>query len=134
MNHEKITTTLLVLLFVTLLISLIFYPNFSPTLSIIIFILTIGTAVFLAIYHNRQSKEQNELTNIEFVRNTVIDLLGLALTMGSAIWIGRLAGIYAGQAWGILMGIVAALLTGFIAAFVVGRVWNKISSPLRASA
>jgi hypothetical protein len=73
------------------------------------------------------------------VRNTFLDLLGLALTMGAAIWLGRWAGGYAGhvvgiesgQTWGMIAGIVAGMGAGFAGALMAGRVWGRVSSPLR---
>ncbi len=145
---------LLILLIIILLIALIFYPDISQALSIAILTFSIGIAIIFTIHRNWEAKKSNELTNSQFARNTFFDLLGLALTMGAAIWLGHFdklsvnsAGGYAGQAvgmeagqtWGItstalsarIAGIVAGMGAGFSGALLVGRVWGRVSLPLR---
>ena len=88
---------------------------------------------FFTIHTNWEKHKEGELTRSEFIRNTFLDLLGLALVMGSAAWLGRLMGVYAGQNWGNLAGIVVAMVVGFIAAFLVGKAWRKVSEPVKVS-
>ena len=86
------------------------------------------------LFSNWQKHKEGELSKTESLCNTALDLLGLALTMGAAIWLGRLAGGYAGQTWGILAGIIAGMAVGFGVALVVGKLWGKVSDPMKATA
>ena len=61
------------------------------------------------------------------LRNTSLDLLGLALTMGAAIYFGRLAGGYFGLRSGIWVGLLAGFMGGFGAAWAVRSVWGRVS-------
>ncbi len=139
---QKHAPTISILLLVALLVALLFYPDSSRTLSMGILIFSIGTAIIFIIHRNWQKhnpstgtgQEHSENTLSEFLRNTFLDLIGLALTMGAAIWLGRLAGGYAGlavgsragQLWGMLAGILVGMGAGFIGAWSVGRVWGMV--------
>ncbi len=114
-----------------LLVMLIFQRDSAQMLSTIILVFGIGTAILFTIHGNWETKQKDEFTNVQFARNTTIDLLGLALIMLSAMWLGRMAGGYAGQAWGMIVGIVAGIVVGFGAALVVGKVWGRVSDRLR---
>jgi hypothetical protein len=136
---QKHTIVISILLLITLFITLFLYPNSSSTFSILILIISIGAAIIFTVHRNWEAKQSNELTNTQFTCNTFLDLLGLALTMGVAIWLGRWAGGYAGQAVGIkiglgrgmIAGIFVGMGAGFAGALVVGRVWGRASEPLR---
>ena len=128
---QKHASTISILLLIALIVALFFSPPSARLLSTIIIVFGIGTAILFTIYANWEKHKEDELTRPEFVRNSVIDLLGLALVMGSAAWLGRLTGVYAGQNWGNLAGIVIAMTTGFIAAFLVGKAWGKVSEPVK---
>ena len=131
---QKHAPTISILLLIALLVALLFYPDSSRNLSMGILTFSIGTAIIFIIHRNWQKQKEDELSNTDFLRNTALDLVGLALTMGAAIWLGRLAGGYAGMAvgsragqlWGMLAGISAGMMAGFIAAWSVGRVWGRV--------
>jgi len=131
---QKHALVVSILLLATLLLTLLFYPEISQTLSTALLTFGIGTAIIFAIQSNRETKQNDELTNTQFARNITIDLLGLAITMGAAMWLGRMAGGYAGETWGMIVGIVAGIAVGFGAALVVGKVWGKVGDRLRVSA
>ena len=111
---QKHTPTISILLLVALLVALLFYPDSSRGLSMGILIFSIGTAIIFIVHRNWQEHKEDEFSRSAFFRNTALDLVGLALTMGAAIWLGRLAGGYAG------MG------AGFIGAWSIGRVWGMV--------
>jgi len=121
-------------LLIILLITLIFQQSSAQTLSTIIIVFGLGTAILFIIYDNWVAKKNDELTNAQFGRNTTIDLLGLAFVMLSAMWLGRMAGGYAGEIWGVAAGIIAGIAVGFGAALVVGKVWGRVSDRLRVTA
>ena len=124
--------TISILLLVALLIALLFSPNTAQIFSTVIIIFGIGTAVFFTVKSNREKKEENDLSQSEFLKNTFLDLLGLALVMGLAMWFGRMAGSYAGQNWGMLAGIVAGMAVGFGIGFFVQKGWGRVAEPLKA--
>ena len=123
-----------ILLLATLIAAPFFSPPSARLLSTIIIVFGIGTAILFTIHSNWETKQNDELTTAQFTRNTAIDLLGLALVMGTAVWFGRLTGAYIGLAWGNLLGIVAAIAVGFIAAFLAGKVWGKFAEPMKVKA
>ena len=136
---QKHAPTISILLLVALLIALFFYPPSSRVLSTLIILFGIGTAIIFTVQGNwalRQAQEPHKeggLTNAAFIRNTIIDLLGLVLIMGLAMWLGRLAGGYAGANWGMLAGIVAGIAVGFSAAFLVQRIWGMLTNRWQAT-
>jgi hypothetical protein len=86
------------------------------------------------IHKNWEKHQNSEITRPEFMRNTIIDLLGLALVIGAAVWFGRLTGFYVGGVWGNLAGIVVAMIVGAVVAFVVKKVWGKVAEPMKVKA
>ena len=76
---QKYAPTISILLLVALLVALLFAPNAAQILSTAIILFGIGTAVFFTVQGNRERKEENDLSQSEFFRNTFLDLLGLAL-------------------------------------------------------
>ena len=129
---QKHAPTISILLLLALLIALFFYPPSARLLSSIMIVFGIGTAIIFTVHGNWESHKEGEITRSEFIRNTIIDLLGLALVMGLAIFFGRLASGYAGNAWGMLVGIIAGMAVGFGIAFLVQKVWGKVTEPLKA--
>ena len=131
---EKHAPTILFFLLIVLIVALFFSPPSARLLSTIIIVFGIGTAILFTIHNNWEKHKEGELTRSEFVRNTILDLLGLALVMSVAVWLGRLTGTYIGLAWGNVAGIVVAMVVGLIAAFFVGKVWAKIAEPMKTKA
>ena len=126
-NFNIHSLTLYILLLVAILAALLFAPNAAQILSTVIILFGIGTAVFFTVKSNLEKKESNKLTRNEFLRNTFVGLLGLALVMGLAMWFGKSAGNYAGQNWGLLAGILAGMAVGFGVGFLVQKGWGKVT-------
>ena len=130
-NHAP---TLFLLLLLALIIALFFSPPSARLLSTLIIVFGIGTAILFTVHANWQKHKEGELAHSEFLRNTIIDLLGLGLVMGAAVWLGSLTGAYVGTAWGNIPGIVAAMLVGFAVAFIAGKLWEEVIAPMKAKA
>ena len=130
---QKYAPIISISLLIILLVGLFFSPTPSGLLSTIMLVFGIGTAILFIIHGNWETKRNDEFTNVQFVRNTVIDLLGLALIMLSAMWLGRMAGGYVGHNWGMFAGIVVGMVAGFGTALVVGKVWGRVGDRLRAT-
>ena len=112
--------TISILLLIALIIALLFSPNSAQILSTAIIIFGVGTAVVFTVKSNQEKQESDKLTRNEFLKNTFLDLLGLAIVMGLAIFFGRMAGSYAGQSWGVFAGILAGIAVGFGVGFCIG--------------
>ena len=137
---QKHAPTISILLLLGLIVALFIHPPTVRLLSSIIIVFGIGTAILFTIHANWQKHKENKLTRPEFMRNTIIDLLGLALVMGAAVWFGTstalsinsLTGFYVGGIWGNVAGIIVAMVVGAAVAFVVGKVWGKVAEPMKA--
>ena len=146
---QKHAPTISIFLLLALIVALFISPPSARLLSIVIIVFGIGTAILFTIHANWQKHKENELTRPEFLRNSSIDLLGLALVMGAAVWFGTstalsinsLTGFYVGGVWGntstwlsaSLAGIIVAMVVGAAVAFVVGKVWGKVAEPMKAA-
>ncbi len=128
---QKYAPVISISLLVILVIALGFSLPIANSTSIIVLFFGLGTAIIFTINSNWETKKSDKLTNAQFARNTLIDLLGLVLIMLSAMWLGRMAGGYAGQTWGMFAGIVAGIVVGFGAALIVGKVWGRVADRLR---
>ena len=113
-------------LLVALLASMFFWPNITSWISIILLVISIGTALYLIVLKHRQSYQQAECTREKMVRNLGIDLLGLLLTMVTAMYCGQLAGGYFSLRAGFWFGLLAGFLGGFAAAWLVRSAWGKL--------
>ena len=127
----KYAPAISILLLAALIVTLFFSLSSARLLSTIIIVFGIGTAILFTINNNWEKHKGNELTRPEFIRNTIIDLLGLALVMGAAVWFGRLTGFYVGGVLGNLAGIIVAMIVGVAIAFVVQKVWGKVAEPMK---
>ncbi len=92
---QKYAPVISIFLLIILVITLASSVPIASSISIMI--LGLGAAIISTMHSNWETKENDELTNTQFGRNTFIDLLGFALVMLSAMWLGRMAGGYAGQ-------------------------------------
>ena len=129
---KKYAPTISILLLIALMIALLFAPNAVQILSALIILFGIGTVVIFTVKSNQEKRENDKLTRKEFLKNTFLDLLGLALVMGLAMWLGRSAGNYAWQNWGMLAGILAGMAVGFGVGFFVQKGWGRVAEPLKA--
>lgn len=135
---RKNTTIIFILLFIVLLIVLLFSPASSSPFSIALITFGIGTAITFTVHGNWEEHKQGDLTQRASFRNTILDLLGLAITMGAAIWLGKLAGSYIRQSvennmWGMIVGITTALVVGFVAGWFVQRLWGILTNRWRVA-
>jgi hypothetical protein len=131
---QKYAPSISILLLLALIVALFFSPPSARLLSPVIIVFGIGTAILFTIHKNWEKHQNSEITRPEFMRNTIIDLLGLALVIGAAVWFGRLTGFYVGGVWGNLAGIVVAMIVGAVVAFVVKKVWGKVAEPMKVKA
>ena len=60
------------------------------------------------------------------MRNLAFDIISLLLTMGAAMYVGRLAGGYFGLRTGFWFGMLAGFLGGFVAAWMVRAVFGRL--------
>jgi hypothetical protein len=87
-------------------------------------------AILISTQKHLQSYQRAECTREKMTRNMVIDLFGLLLTMGAAMYTGRLAGGYFGIRAGFWVGLLAGFVGGFLAAWLVRSAWGKLVSVL----
>ena len=131
-NLQKHAPTISILLLLALIVALFFSPPSVRMISSIVIIFGIGTAIIFTVQNNWQEHIEGQITLTEFLRNTFIDLLGLTLVMGLAIFFGRLAGDYVGTNLGVFMGIIAGMAVAFGVAFGFRTLWGKVAEPLMA--
>ena len=124
---QKHAPIISILLLIALLATLFFYPAASRVLSTIVIVFGIGTAIILTVQKHWQTYQNTEYTREKMIRNLALDLLGLALTMGAAMYAGRLAGGYFGIRAGLWAGLFAGFAGGFAAAWAVRSVWGRVS-------
>ena len=113
-------------LLVALLVSMFFWPNITPWISIIMLVASIGTAFFIIVQKHWKSYQQAECTREKMIRTLTFDLLGLVLTIAAAMYIGRLAGGYFGLRAGFWFGLLAGFIGGFMAAWTIRLAWGRL--------
>ncbi len=114
----------------SILLAWLYFQISSPATPTIIIIISAGLAVAFIIPKHWEAYQQAECTREKMTRNLILDLLGLLLTMGAAMYAGRLAGGYFGIHAGFWIGLLAGFVGGFLAAWMVRSVWGKLVSGL----
>ena len=123
---EKHRTLIAIILLSILLATFLFAPAFKQLASMVMLVSSITMAVVLVSQKHWKTYQNAECTREKMIRNQVFDLLGLLLTMGAAILVGRFAGEYFGIRMGIWVGLLAGFAGGFLAAWGVRTVWGKL--------
>jgi hypothetical protein len=109
-----------------MLASFFFWPSITSSISLILLTASLGMAIFLVIQKHWQTYKQAECTREKMIRNLSLDLLGFLLTLGAAMYAGRLAGTYVGLSTGLWFGLIAGFIGGFLSAWVVRFAWSKL--------
>lgn len=121
-----IFSSISILLLSALIASVIFRLNITPSISLTLLTISFGMAIFFIIQKHWKSYQQAECTNEKMIRNLALDIIGLLLTMGVAMYVGRLAGVYFGLRSGFWFGLIAGFLGGFGAAWAVRSAWGRL--------
>jgi hypothetical protein len=64
------------------------------------------------------------------MRNVLLDLHDLLLTIAAASCLGGMAGMRLGASFGMWAGLIAGMISAFIAAWLVRKAWGKASAVL----
>jgi len=104
----------------------LFWPTHLKLLSMFMFLLSTGMAAIITYRKHQEAHRQAECTREKMIRNLILDLLGLLVTMGAAMYIGRFAGGYFGVHSGFWIGLLAGFAGGFLAAWVARSAWSRL--------
>ena len=135
---EKRQTLIAIILAIIILATLLFWPEYINSISIVAVVTSIGLMIALVLQKHWQTYQNAECTQEKMLRNGTIDLLGLLLTIGAAILVGRFAGEYIGLHAGVWVGLASASLStglagfagGFLAAWAVRSAWGRLSKAI----
>jgi predicted MFS family arabinose efflux permease len=121
-NHLFISIVFITVTMATLL----FWPEFSRTSSIVILLASFGMATVFIAQNHWHAYQQAECTREKMTRNLSFDLIGLLLTMAAASSAGGAAGQWAGTQAGLWAGLAAGFLVGFLATWIVRFAWGRL--------
>jgi predicted MFS family arabinose efflux permease len=114
------------LLIFALLASLVFCPALAQPMGAAVLVVSLGVTVLFTIQNHWQRRQAGG--GKQFARNLALDLLGLGLTIGAAMYAGQLAGAYFGLRAGLWAGLLAGLAAGFLAAWVARFAWERLAA------
>jgi hypothetical protein len=123
----KLFAPICIVLIIATIASLFLRPNAAPTLMWITILSGIAVSVILAVdrQYKRYLKEHH--SRAKLVRNAGVDILGILLTIGVAIWLAGFvaalifpAAASAGESVSPGMGNVIGILSGLVSAMAVG--------------
>lgn len=122
----------LLLLFV-LILSVWLLPSATFALGIAFVLVSLSLAVFLIFRKHQTAYLQGRITHVIFVRNTLLDVVGVLLTVGLAVLLARyVAGLVINPMSNGLArqvaGIVLGLLVGIGMGILVNRLWARFVS------
>ena len=124
-HFEKQRIFISVVVIVSILVNLLFWPTTSRSISMVVLLSSTGLATIFIVQDHWQSYVQAECTREKMTQNLTRDVLGLLLGMAAAIFAGGLAGQWAGMQAGLWAGLAAGFLVGFLAAWLVRSVWGR---------
>ena len=125
-NLKKPHTLIAISLTLSLVIAVLYFPILAQTVSMLVLLISIGMAMALILRKHWATYQQAECTREKMIHNLAFDLLGFLLTMGAAMYVGRLAGGYFGLHNGFWFGLLAGFLGGFVAAWAVRSMWGRL--------
>ena len=109
-----------------LIAGFLYWPTNLKLINLFVFLLSTGTATIFIYRKHQEAYHQAESTREKMIRNVALDLLGFLLTMGAAMYAGRIAGQYFGLQAGIWAGLLAGFAVGFLAAWAVRSAWGRL--------
>ena len=109
--------SILILLLFALLASVFFLPKVTPSISFALLTMSLGLSIFLVIHKHWKAYQQAECTREKTIRNLALDLLGLLITMGAAMYVvtkekNRLSRSIMGAAFGNALRLSTELIAG----------------------
>ena len=113
------------LLIFALLACLVFWPALAQPLGAAVLVMSLGMTVLFTIQNHWQHRRAGG--GNQFIRDLALDLLGLGLTLGAAMYAGQLAGAYVGLRAGFWAGLAAGFVCGFLAAWGTRLVWKRLA-------
>ncbi len=134
---EKSWPIISLLFILAILASLFFWPTTSRLLSLIVMGVGLAAIIAFTIQRQVQAHKQGKLTRQVLVRNIVVDVLGILLTMAAVILVagktGAYIGLVVGKAWGVTAGILSSLAVGFGVSLLARWGWRKLTKPRRSA-
>ena len=123
-------------LVLTFLASLVFWPQITSLLSVVILTASLGLTLFFTIQKYGGSVMQGQISRLTLARHIAMDLLSMFLAIAAASYVGGLAGLRAGEfveqfhsGWGFAAGLAIGMAAGFLSAWGVrsalGRVMDR---------
>ena len=84
------------ILIVTLLASLLFWPSLSSPLGLIVLVLAVGLGIVFTIRKHWNAYKAGEITRTQLTRKIAVDVSGIFITISLISFLGGLAGQYVG--------------------------------------
>ncbi len=134
---EKSWPILSVVFILFILASLFFWSSITRLVSLIVMAVGLAAIITFTIQRYVQVHKQGKITHQVLVRNILVDVTGILLTMAAIILLAGKASAYVGQAaaksWGVTAGILLSLAAGLVVGFGVSLLvrwgWGKLTKP-----
>jgi len=126
MSGRQVTILIPLLLLVAYAVALAAYPAIANRVGNALIIVYLGLAVLFIIQNHWHAFTLGRISGSKFVRNILLDVLGLLLTITAASYLGRLAGTWLGGSFGFWMGMLVGVGTAFLTSWAVWRLWGRV--------
>ena len=130
----------IVLFVLAVVTSLFFWPIIDPVWAWIFMFTGIGLALYFIVKSSFSLHKEGEITLSQAISHTAIDIFGLLLTTGTAVfaggWAVRKIGLFilaqTNIEWlGVCAGMLGAFVVGFGAGKIVSYIWEKVTKRFR---
>ncbi|MBM3125767.1 MAG: hypothetical protein FJZ87_11965 [Chloroflexi bacterium] len=127
MAGRRATLLIPLLLLLVYAVALAAYPAIANRVGNALIIVCLGLALLFIIQNNWHAFTLGRISGSKFVRNILLDVLGLLLTITAASYLGRLAGNWLGVSFGGWIGVITGLGIAFVVSWSVWRTWGRVS-------
>jgi hypothetical protein len=128
---RKYSTPILFLVLITLLVLSWRFPGAGLRLGIVFLLFSLVTGNLAVIQKHKKAYQQGNITRVVFIRNVVLEILGMLLSMSLAGLLGRQAAAMATRHIDdglirLIAGLLVGLLAGIAIGFVVRQTWGRL--------
>jgi hypothetical protein len=112
-------------------VTVLLFPSTFLAIGAVIFVFGFGATVLSICQKHRKAHLDGNLTHNELIRNSVLDTLGILLSMALAGWAGRtltqiVTAPIANEIVKLIAGILVGILVGIGIGLLVKKTWGRL--------
>ena len=111
--------------------SLLYFPSRAGSIAAGVLVLGLGVSIFSILRRQYQHYRTGGINRRGFALNSLVEIVGVLITLALSIFLARLAFAYlsgwVGGIPGLVLGILAAVLIGITISLIVQSSWGRLA-------